>query len=52
MRSEPLHGSVMSNQHRNQAGMATRDLPGFGDLLRRRRTAAALSQEDWPSAQG
>src|SRR5215213_1639764 len=46
MRSEPLHGSVMSNQHRNQAGMATRDLPGFGDLLRRRRTAAALSQEE------
>ena len=26
--------------------MATRDLPGFGDLLRRRRTAAALSQEE------
>jgi len=25
--------------------MATRDLPHFGDLLRRRRTAAALSQE-------
>ena len=26
--------------------MATRDLPGFGDLLRRHRTAAALSQEE------
>src|SRR4051812_10486189 len=46
MRSEPLQGSVMSNQHRNQAGMATRGLPGFGDLLRRHRTAAALSQEE------
>src|SRR5215211_4022685 len=46
MRSEPLHGSVTLNQHRNQAGMATRDLPGFGDLLRRHRTAAALSQEE------
>jgi predicted ATPase/transcriptional regulator with XRE-family HTH domain len=46
MRTEPLHGSVTLNQHRNQAGMATRDLPGFGDLLRRHRTAAALSQEE------
>ena len=46
MRSEPLHGSVMLHQHRNQAGMATRDSPGFGDLLRRHRTAAALSQEE------
>jgi predicted ATPase/transcriptional regulator with XRE-family HTH domain len=46
MRTEPLHGSVTVNQHRNQAGMATRDLPGFGDLLRRHRTAAALSQEE------
>jgi predicted ATPase/transcriptional regulator with XRE-family HTH domain len=26
--------------------MATRDFPGFGDLLRRHRTAAALSQEE------
>src|SRR5918994_5890082 len=43
---EPLHGSVTLNQHGNQAGMATRDLPGFGDLLRRHRTAAALSQEE------
>src|SRR5215208_1254204 len=46
MRSEPLHGSVTWHPHRNQAGMATRDLPGFGDLLRRHRTAAALSQEE------
>jgi predicted ATPase/DNA-binding XRE family transcriptional regulator len=46
MPTEPLHGSVTLNQHRNQAGMATRDLPGFGDLLRRHRTAAALSQEE------
>jgi hypothetical protein len=46
MRTEPLHGSVTLNQHRNLAGMATRDLPGFGDLLRRHRTAAALSQEE------
>src|SRR5687767_12240117 len=45
MRSEPLHGSVTLNQHRNQAGMATRDRPGFSDLLRHHRTAAALSQE-------
>src|SRR5215212_9467277 len=46
MRTEPLHGSVTWHPHRNQAGMATRDLPGFGDLLRRHRTAAALSQEE------
>jgi predicted ATPase/transcriptional regulator with XRE-family HTH domain len=46
MRIEPLHGSVTVNQRQNQAGMATRDLPGFGDLLRRHRTAAALSQEE------
>src|SRR5215218_7038723 len=46
MRTEPLHGSVTWHPHRNQAGMATRDLPGFGELLRRHRTAAALSQEE------
>src|SRR5215212_10116018 len=46
MRTEPLHGSVTWHPHRNQAGMATRDLPRFGDLLRRHRTAAALSQEE------
>src|SRR5215204_2428292 len=46
MRTEPLHGSVTWHPHRNQAGMATRDLPGFGDLLRQHRTAAALSQEE------
>jgi predicted ATPase/transcriptional regulator with XRE-family HTH domain len=46
MRIEPLHGSVTLNQHRNQAGMATRNLPSFGDLLRRYRTAAAISQEE------
>src|SRR5215217_5368929 len=45
MRTEPLHGSVTWHPHRNQAGMAAHDLPGFGDLLRRHRTAAALSQE-------
>jgi transcriptional regulator with XRE-family HTH domain len=46
MRIEPLHGCVTLNQHRTQAGMATRNLPSFGDLLRRYRTAAALSQEE------
>src|SRR5215207_5852974 len=45
MCSEPLHGSVTLHQHRNQAGMVAHDLPGFGDLLRRHRTAA-LSQEE------
>jgi predicted ATPase/transcriptional regulator with XRE-family HTH domain len=46
MRSEPLHGSDAFNQQRTQAGMATGDLPGFGALMRRHRTAAALSQEE------
>src|SRR5215213_1331416 len=46
MRSEPLHGSVTWHQHRTQTGMVAHDLPGFGDLLRRHRTAAALSQEE------
>src|SRR5215207_5671167 len=46
MRIEPLHGSVSLNQHGTQAGMATRKLLVFGDLLRRHRTAAALSQEE------
>jgi predicted ATPase/DNA-binding NarL/FixJ family response regulator/DNA-binding XRE family transcriptional regulator len=46
MCSEPLHGSVTLHQHRNQAGMAAHDSPRFGDLLRRHRTAVALSQEE------
>src|SRR5215216_6812021 len=46
MRIEPLHGSVTLNQHRNGRGMTTRELSPFGDLVRRHRTAAALSQEE------
>ena len=46
MRIEPQHGSVALHHHRNQAGMATDDLPRFGELMRRHRTAAALSQEE------
>ena len=46
MRIEPLHGSFDVKFRGNQVGMATRDLPGFGNLLRRHRTAAALSQEE------
>jgi predicted ATPase/DNA-binding XRE family transcriptional regulator len=43
---EPLHGRFGLNLRWNQAGMATRDFPRFGDLVRRHRTAAALSQEE------
>ena len=46
MRIEPLHGSFDVNFRWNLTGMAPRDHPGFGDLLRRHRTAAALSQEE------
>jgi predicted ATPase/transcriptional regulator with XRE-family HTH domain len=46
MRSEPLHGSDAFDQHRNQAGMVARDLPRFGELMRRHRMASALSQEE------
>src|SRR3954465_9824884 len=46
MRTEPLRRSVAVNHRRNQAGMVARNRPLFGDLLRRHRTAAALSQEE------
>jgi predicted ATPase/DNA-binding XRE family transcriptional regulator len=46
MRTEPLPCSFAVNQRRNQADIVAQNLPAFGALLRRHRTAAALSQEE------
>src|SRR5215218_10232069 len=46
MRTEPLLCSFAVNQRRNQADIVAQNLPAFGALLRRHRTAAALSQEE------
>src|SRR5829696_5042137 len=46
MHIEPLHCRFAVIHRQKRAGMATGDLPGFGDLLRRHRTAAVLSQEE------
>src|SRR5215213_5598145 len=46
MGAEPLRSSVVVNDRRNQAGMVARNPSSFGNLMRRHRTAAALSQEE------